>query len=297
MFPTRLMRPRLSAAFAVMVLAGCGAGGSVAPATAESAARNAPPPAPTNPTDPTDPSNPHTEPPATGSVVKALGLYSAGVHNLYPDPDLRIQHLFNVANDVLETSGVALAFELAHLEQVAYPDEPGVEAALEAVTLGTDPVFASVAQLRDAVQADVVVLFRPYTTDGMCGYAWIGGYQTDGDFSNPAEADFAYSTVAVDCSDYTLLHELGHNLGLAHSRLEDPDGGSLRYGAGHGSANDFVTIMATPSEFNAVRLPLLASPVLTCNGSPCGVPANDDVNGADAVAALSISKDQVAGYR
>jgi len=231
------------------------------------------------------------------TVLKVLGLYTPGVESHYADPDLRVQHLFNVANDVLQTSGVALELQLAHLERVDYPDGPGAQEALEAVTLATHTAFSTVAQLRDDTAADVVVLFRPYTGDGLCGYAWIGGYQTDGDFSNPAEPDFAYSTVAVDCSDYTLLHEVGHNLGLAHSRREDPDGGSLRHGAGHGAQNDFVTIMATASEFNAVRLPLLANPGLTCNGNPCGIPAADDVNGADAVLALSISKDQVAGYR
>jgi hypothetical protein len=219
------------------------------------------------------------------------------VQTLYPDPDLRIQHLFNVANEVLATSGVDLELEIAHLERVDYPDGPGAVEALDAVTLATAPAFTSVATLRDNMAADVVVLFRPYATDGLCGYAWIGGYQTAGDFSNPAEQDFAYSTVAANCSDYTLLHELGHNLGLAHSRREDPQGGSLHYGAGHGSVNDFVTIMATPSEFNAAQLPLLANPALTCNDSPCGIPGADAVNGADAVEAISISKDQVAGYR
>ena len=151
--------------------------------------------------------------------------------------------------------------------------------------------------MRDQHAADLVALFKPYANDGLCGYAWIGGYGSDGDFSNPAEADFGYSVVASNCSDYTLIHELGHNLGLAHSRREDPAGGTFAWSAGHGEDHSFVTIMASPGVFNATRVGLFSSPSETCMGMPCGQSKADAVHGADAVDTLEVTIPQVAAYR
>ena len=240
---------------------------------------------------------PAPEPPSAETVVKALVFYTESLNSLYEDTDLRIQHLFNVTNDILQNSGLDIEIEPVHLEQVDYPDGFEITTALDDITDAQHPAFSNVRVLRDQVAADIVVLFRPYANDGYCGYAWIGGYGTDGDFSHPAEPSYAYSAVAANCSDYTLLHELGHNLGLAHSRREAPDGGSLNYGTGFGVDNDFVTIMATASEFNAVQVPRLSSPLLLCNAQACGVASSDLTQGADAVQAINISKDQVSAYR
>ena len=69
---------------------------------------------------------------------------------------------------------------------------------LQDLTFARHAAFADTATLRDDVEADLVTLIRPYANDGLCGYAWIGGYGTGGDFGNPAEADYAYS-VAGSC--------------------------------------------------------------------------------------------------
>ncbi len=270
----------------LLILSACGGSSS-------SSSSSEPPDTGTN----NPPITPPPPPPPPETVVHALALYTESLNAIYSDTDLRIQHLFNVTNDVLQTSGVDIEIEMVHLEQVDYPDGLGMITALDDVTTAQHVAFANVSTLRDQVAADIVILFRPYANDGYCGYAWIGGYGTDGDFTHPAEPDFAYSAVAADCSDYTLVHELGHNMGLAHSRREDPDGGSLPYGAGFGVDNDFVTIMATASEFNAVQLPRLSSLAIECNGQACGVSATNPTAGADAVQALDISKDQIAAYR
>ncbi|MCR9276925.1 MAG: M12 family metallo-peptidase [Pseudomonadaceae bacterium] len=235
--------------------------------------------------------------PTVTTEIRLLAVASESLEAVVGDVDLELNHLVNTTNDVLASNGVNVAFALDHIEVVSYPDSLTTEQALEAITFGSDPAFSHIAQLRDDLAADLVVYFRPYANDGSCGYAWIGGYGTDGDFSNPVEAEFGYSVVAADCSDYSLLHELGHNLGLAHSRLEAPDGGSFAWGVGHGETNDFVTIMASPSAFNGVRLPQLSNPAADCNGEPCGVPATDLANGADAVRAIEAVAEAVAAYR
>lgn len=283
-----------------LLLSACGGGGG---GSSSAPTANAPPvtntatptAAPAQPESQPDP-QPDQEPPPPGTEIKLLALYSPGVAEQFTSPDLRIQHLVNVANDVVTSSGVELSFALAHIEWVDYPDFAPSPQALDDLTFARDDAFAAVQALRTEHEADLVVLFRSYANDGHCGYAWIGGFQTQGDFSNPNEADYGYSVVSANCSDYTLLHELGHNLGLAHSRREAPDGGTFDYAAGYGMDDRFATIMASPDEFNAPQLPRLSSPELMCNDAPCGVSHTDTNAGSDAVRALNISKDQVANY-
>ena len=237
-----------------------------------------------------------TPPPQPATTeIRLLALTTPGVQALYPDPTLRVAHLVNVSNQVLRDSLANLRIELAGVRTVAYPDGGDMDTVLDDLTFGTHPDLAEVATWRSDVRADLVVLLRPYANDGRCGVAWIGGYQSGGDMSRAAR--YGYSLVAIDCSDYTLLHELGHNLGLAHSRRENPRGGSLPYGVGHGVDGRFATIMAPPGDYNAPRVPRLSSPLLDCDGAPCGVDRGDTANGADAVHALHQTMDQVAAYQ
>ena len=73
---------------------------------------------------------PPTPPPTPETVIKALALYTQSLNSLYSDVDLRIQHLFNVTNDVLQTSGLDIEIALVHLEQVDYPDGFDITTAL-----------------------------------------------------------------------------------------------------------------------------------------------------------------------
>ena len=274
----------LMLALLVSTIAACGGGGGSAPISAPASAPQPPP-------------TPVLTPTSLHVGIDVLALMADSVGERYANPTLRVDHLFAVANDALTSGGIGLQFNLIRIQSVAYPDGPSAPTALDDLTFGRDPSLAQVAQLRDAVHADLVVLIRPYANDGYCGYAWTGGVGTHGDFSDPALADYGYAVAASDCSDYVLLHELGHALGLVHSRREAPAGGSLSYGAGYGRDGDFVTVMASPTLFNAVQLPVFSDPSRLCRGNPCGVDHMDVVNGADSVRAIAATMAQVATYR
>jgi len=271
---------------ALIVIHGCGGGAGGGTSTPTSASNGPPPPNP-----------PPVGTPAVKVGIDVLALVADSVADQYADPDLRVTHLFDVTNDVLAAGGIELEFNVVGIRHVAYSDAPDAPTALDDLTFGRDPALADAAAQRDALHADLVVLIRPYANDGYCGYAWTAGTGTNGDLSDPAEADFGYAVAASDCTDYVLLHEFGHNLGLVHSRREAPAGGSLSYGAGYGRDNDFVTIMATPTAFNAVQLPVFSDPTRSCDGHPCGVDFLDPVNGADSARAIGITMGQVAAYR
>lgn len=214
----------------------------------------------------------------------------------------RVAHIKEYANQVLTQSGVD-----AQLEFVG-PFDYEVNATIEAednsglldVLTQRQAPFSDLDTLRANNDADVMIyLDRSKDHDTSCGVAWLSGVGTNGDVApDLAATDYNVGVVDIDsiyCSSRTLIHELGHLMGLGHSRRQGSDG-TYAWSVGHGVDNEFVSIMAYESSFgSAIERDYFSSPPLTdCNGQACGVNKSDLTAGADAALSLNAIRFQMA---
>ena len=233
-------------------------------------------------------------------VIDVMALYTQGAADFYPGgAETKINQLISVANQIYRDSDVGITLRPVHHGLVEYNDIDDMDTALDHLINKTDPAFAQVDSLRALYGADLVMLFRPSLQEdsGKCGLAPVGGFESRGDFSAATEKEFAYSHISINCPvDLVVAHELGHNMGLTHSHVEDGTGGTFSFSTGYGLDGQFVTVMALPEAFNTqTRVARFSSPLLDCLGFACGEDESSEF-GADAARSLNLVKYQIAGY-
>lgn len=236
---------------------------------------------------------------AASTVIDVLVVYTDGAAALYGgDPTTRINQLFQVTNQIYADSGVDLEVRVAKTMKVNYTDDNAAETALNAITLNQDAAFSGIAAARDQAKADMVVLYRPFKQiHGSCGVAWVAG--SNG--SMTGHKGYMFAHVAINsCGDFVTSHEMGHNMGLKHSRKQDGVGGVFPYALGYGVMNVFTDIMAYQDQFNVDywtgKVYKFSNPDILCKNLPCGVDRNNATSGADARYALNITAPQIANF-
>ncbi|MEQ8524268.1 zinc-dependent metalloprotease [Gracilimonas sp.] len=222
-----------------------------------------------------------------GVMAQALNLSQTALNNSNAKINLRLVHTYKTSYDE-ENDGVDSNDRLRRFTQ--NPDNPQFEAEY-------DGYMEEIHDLRDQHGADIVSLIVRISDTG--GLGWRLG-------SSGGEEAYAFNLNRVQqvAGGYTLIHEIGHNMGNAHSRTQDESaakdaGGLYHYSVGYqDSTNDFYTIMAYNNTKGGQVLnsaPVFSSPGLTFQGHSAGT--NNFQTPEDNARSMKEIKWSIASYR
>ena len=212
-------------------------------------------------------------------------LYDKEVQSSYSNVSTIVNHLFAVSNNIYRDSQLNITI---NAKQILFYDAQ-THPALEEIANS-----AQIAALRAQYKADTVLIYQvnPDGEFGQCGVAYgAGAYDAEYQFKNAM-----FSQVEINCPSDTTAHELGHNMGLLHSQLQDGANATpYSYGLGHGVKGQFATIMAYAYLFETNnQIAKFSSPAYECvPGELCGIAIGQDGE-AHATKVLEITTPKIA---
>ncbi len=183
-----------------------------------------------------------------------------------------IQLAVAVANTAFLNSEVDIHLRLVKARPIGYRGEVDSSRDLANLRHPDDGVIDKVHRWRDQYGADFVSLVVKEFEEGIGGRAYLVP-------PSPDAAERLFSVVEYDnLWSFTLAHEIGHNMGLAHDRDNDstsPFAKAYRYSHGYQDpVGGFVTVMAyfEGCEECLWRIPHFSNRRVTWQGAPTGLP-------------------------
>lgn len=214
----------------------------------------------------------------------------------------QISNLIASANKYYADNNLPLVLKLASKPTKVSIDYVASDEYVDPSDYGIETIFKNekIRHWRDQHKADLVVVLGSFKSlpDGsgmICGVAGdIYGHNKSSTNYKHYES-YAYNITATNCGNtvLTLVHELGHNMGLGHTVIQGGKGGVYDYGRGYGINNEFATIMGYPQKFNTKKhLTVFSDPARMCPSHyKCG---NHEAN---AQKALNLIIDEIANFR
>jgi hypothetical protein len=225
-----------------------------------------------------------------GSLVDVLVVYTPAARAAAGGASGMLS-LINLAvsetNTGYANSGVVQRLRLVGTSELSYT-ESDISTDLSRVTGTSDGYMDSVHTLRNTSKADEVVLIgEGYAAAGACGVAWLMSG------NNPGFATNAFAVVERSCATgyYSFGHELGHNMGLNHARVDPIGTGAYSYSYGYKDpGNAFRTVMAYNCPVNCTRILHFSNPNVTYGGRVTGI---SEASPSSAYNALSLNNTRV----
>ncbi len=209
--------------------------------------------------------------------------------------DLVIAQAMMTAQEVIYGSGVNTSIRLVHSGLISYTESGDGLLDIDRLTNTNDGYMDEVHQWRYSYAADLVVL--------LCNTGGMGWLLTD--VNGRPDLGFSTSDVNGAYLDYSFIHELGHNMGMEHSRNQKirpapARGGLFEFSTGwrwiDKDGVKYASVMTYPED--ALWVPVFSNPsILWGEGTPAGsYDPNDPYAPADNARTLREIKDVIAGY-
>lgn len=218
---------------------------------------------------------------ALGASVDLLVLYDTHSANYFNQQvETAMQNWVAQTNNMYKDSNIDIQLRL--VGAVAH-EQAGADMSAVLTSLRQN---TTAMNLRNQYGADFVTQLHQ---TGECGIGYMA-----------VSAPWAWNVVGPDCGPMVLAHELGHNMGLNHSRKQGDTGGArFSYGLGHGVDGLFGTVMTYSWLYvnkASGRVAKFSNPDVNCLGVPCGV-AVGQPDEAHAAQALNNVKNEIAAFR
>ncbi|GHT53790.1 hypothetical protein FACS189446_2070 [Bacteroidia bacterium] len=227
------------------------------------------------------------------ATINVLVVYTLNAKT-YADNNLggianAINQAMQKSNQAAANSETGITFNLAYSYQTNYT-EANSDDDLSRLQNPSDGYMDEVHTLRKQYNADLVQLIPSVTFTGGLGYVLT----TESGFPNWA---FALSRIEQISWTYTMVHEIGHNMGCAHHKLQGGNGlYSYSYGwrGTNNQGEKFSTVMTYENfddQGDFPNIPYFSDPNIIVGGVPIG-----DVNDGNNALTLRRTKHITALY-